>query len=81
MNYTKGKWKVDKQGRDYPNMVIEPTSGRVIADCYDSEANAHLIASAPDMYEALREICRRYDEDGILDISPARKALAKAEGK
>ena len=46
-------------------------------------ANANLIASAPDMYEALKNLVERIDE-GLalgeeLDIAPARQALSKAD--
>jgi len=45
-------------------------------------ANAHLIAAAPDMYEALEMMVNFFD-DVAPDcmISKARSALAKAEGK
>ena len=55
MNYTKGEWR---QSKVHPDTVW--VEGREIAICYcyspDSEANAHLIAAAPDMYEALKTI-------------------------
>ena len=67
--YTKGEWKVRSGFRVTSNEGL-----MYIADCYpyhekltrpktiEAEANAHLIAAAPDCYEglkdALREICR-----------------------
>ena len=53
-----------------------------------AEANAHLIAAAPDMYEALSQLCARLHHHGDIDaireegpINDAYMALAKAEGK
>jgi len=45
--------------------------------------NASLIAAAPDLYQALREVVEAFDRgDGIpMTIKEARSALAKAEGE
>lgn len=90
MNYTKGEWKVeetDVRGR-YPFVVLG--DGVVIARIEDEgnsgtpEANAHLIAAAPQMYEALLAVY----EDIHLDLVQGgsnelnikvQQALAKAE--
>lgn len=65
MKYTKGPWKI--YGREGKlKCYITDTDGRAIAD-FDSfcsahtsrenlEANVHLAAAAPDMYEALIKI-------------------------
>lgn len=48
------------------------------------EANAHLIAAAPDLYEALGYLLAERCEDrlcGSLDCNRARAALAKARGE
>lgn len=51
------------------------------------EANAHLIAAAPEMYEALDDIVSSWsdtdniDEDEYLRRISARAALAKARGE
>ena len=50
--FTKGKWKVEAVYGDHP---IVTANGRIVADCFNSEANARLIAAAPDMYEAITE--------------------------
>ena len=62
----------------------------------DADANAHLIASAPELYEALRTIIdwadfalknpREFDSHGVRNLDgpafdTARAALAKAEGR
>jgi len=69
MEYTKGEWENEEDG------VITATDGKQIASVFprDRLANAHLIAAAPDMYEALRALA--------VFLDSAFKALAKAEGK
>ena len=89
-SYTKGEWKLAKGRRDQ----IMTNNGILIAQMpsyirgsaghvpvKETEANANLIAAAPDMYEALK---------GLLSVSfalftpeykAAREALTKAEGK
>ena len=93
MNYTKGEWKA--------NLFGVSVNGYVVADCYpkgrnptlemvEVEANANLIAAAPDMYEALeRLVLDVTDVHSPIKNNPtyarsiylAQQALAKAEGK
>jgi len=89
MEYTKGEWKLTKDKRQI--WVGDGTDKMCVAylgikgmSLPDDEciANAHLIAAAPDMYEALRQ----YVRIGILDEYPnylkgAKNILAEAEGK
>jgi hypothetical protein len=42
-------------------------------------ANAHLIAAAPDLYDALKEITKHAYKGKVMQI--AHKAIAKAEGR
>lgn len=51
-DFTPGKWEVDVLYGDH-FMVF--ANDHVVADCFGSEANAQLIAAAPEMYEFLRE--------------------------
>lgn len=91
MNYTKREWKVITYGESTLRLTGKyyiGTKDYVLAEV-DSEANAHLIAASPDMYEALKalqehmtmgksELGRPY----LADVGRmARKALARAEGK
>lgn len=100
MNHTPGPWRV---GHSYGAVVTDVDSpgvwcdeenrrgygGNLVCESVRSEANARLIAAAPDLFEAL-EMVRDADEDckrdGLPTIpEPARakidRALAKAEGR
>ena len=63
-DFTKGEWKATKAVSG--NWLIMPkTSGQCIARSVSSEANAHLIAAAPDMYKVLtgiKELANGYGE-------------------
>ena len=57
--------------------------GEFVADCGCHElanGNARLIAAAPDMLDALREVAHHAD-DGCGFMVNVRAALAKAEGR
>jgi hypothetical protein len=63
--------------------MLWPTDERTEAE---TEANAHLIAASPRMYEALEELLESYLDalPGSEDYGPvleAQAALAKAQGK
>ena len=93
--YTKGEWKVI----DYD--VTKDWMGVASEDTYiahvdaRNEANAQLIASSPDMYEALKALTSYQEQrdkstmTGLFYLGDLRKldqqridkALAKAEGK
>jgi len=46
-----------------------------------NEANAKLIAAAPELLEALREIVSRNEIQHWFNLDQAKAAIAKAEGK
>jgi hypothetical protein len=106
--HTPGPWKVVRDGNPLSAgivAVIEHSPDRHIAVEEDHfggpwcapdtwEANARLIAAAPELLEALREACRLYAEYGLVAghvegdplavgrwIGAARAAIAKAEGR
>jgi hypothetical protein len=101
MEYTKGEWQIHNQDfRSGDELIIHPQCGENgIYPFYckiggtDKVANAHLIAAAPAMYEALKklvppiyaEACYQRDPDTIIRMNDLmiaiNKALAKAEGK
>ena len=93
MEYTKGEWKANYTGS---KLVSVDCSSRaeVVAICGKNKwiktrdeqiANAHLIASAPDMYEALKELSNYHPKQGyeqwLILLNKAQQAIAKAEGK
>jgi hypothetical protein len=45
-----------------------------------TEANARLIASAPDMLDALQSVCDAYGDCDTLLMAQVKAALAKAKG-
>ena len=79
-------WKISNAA----NEIIREDDGALIARTYGSlfgpHPNAHLIAAAPELYEALKYIIRALDEAGIIKansifmVTP-NKAIAKASGK
>lgn len=97
-DFTKGPWSI---GSDIISIKIEsecqdvaeinrPEDPRDISHATEVVANAHLIAAAPDMYEALKElvgIIDGYWEDNDREAidgftsQPAKAAIAKAEGQ
>ena len=82
----KNEWKVGRPYIDKPFMVytIDGKTGKTkdIIGWVENEANAHLIAAAPDMYEALKLILKdhTYSYEDIR-YKEAVKAISKAEGK
>lgn len=91
---TPGPWSVRKHG--YP-IITDDAKNKWIATIHSvepenevREANAHLIAAAPELYEALEELCRYANDSNdcqygtlstrlVKDIAEA--ALAKARGE
>lgn len=92
MEYTKGEWKAEQyRVRAFKDKLRErwyvvASDGTVIAENL-TEANAQLIASAPNLYEALRAVAdERYilcgdDRHEVAIREQAEQALAKAEGE
>jgi len=83
--FTKGEWTATSS--DGQVGVINKQCLYRIADCRKSglsdeenSANAHLIAAAPEMYEALK-YARRFLNPKDQDVDFIDKALNKAEGK
>lgn len=94
--HSRGPWKrhddetyteiLDKEGWLVADVFLEP---KLPYDpfCKEGNANADLIAAAPDMYEALKELFKLLEGDkapkwrAIAFYDIAKKALAKAEGK
>lgn len=97
MEYTKGEWKYEEEL--LANMSMISCDNKVIAGIpndvsedkgayLEQVANATLIASAPNLYEALKDLLalvvdaieEPYQKDKEI-CEKARQALARAEGK
>jgi len=92
--WTKGPWA--GKGQTSEDDVFCGTMHRICADgawlafvptwkdnpdeASEAEANAHLIAAAPDMYAALEMAKLWLDFDGRFDMQGINAALAKARG-
>ena len=73
-------WRIAK-GKERITGYAWTKTSRVING---EDANAALIAAAPDMYEALIAVLNQYETDGFIDIDKyenAEAALAKARGE
>lgn len=83
--HTPGPWKVE--GSIYEHMHSEivsamPGSERGIAQVWKHEnamADARLIAAAPELLEAVREIAKQWPDSSA--AKTARAAISKAEGR
>lgn len=93
MAHTKGEWKAEyRSGGDY-EITSDGFVGciaKVNVDCYAVKSNAHLIAAAPDLLEALKAVLSTVIVNDDMTTSYAidgktrkqiNRALAKAEGK
>lgn len=84
MLHTPGPWSINDQNPD--DEEIEAPSGPVaIALGREAEANARLIAAAPDLLAALEECLLNSDIHGkygppARSLEKARAAIAKAKG-
>lgn len=84
--HTPGPWEV-VQERDYLNIQETKTNLIVAQFSSVSDANARLIAAAPEMYEMLREVLVEYEAEAKAegwDLPTTgemiREVLAKVEG-
>lgn len=87
--HTTGPWHVETSG--YGCRFIRAADGKTVSPIL-SAADAHMIASAPDMYEALKRMVAHYDRMRFARpgyatgtelpaiVEKARAALSKAEG-
>jgi hypothetical protein len=86
--HTQGPWHLGKRGG---NPAIYGKDGTEVAEILHGltpewRGNARLIAAAPEMLEALREMLsmfgdhEQYDEDSAQVISQTRQVIARVEG-
>lgn len=94
--FTRGKWVVDKSVPKKGYALINAPRWHGLAkvvvrmeglskNSEDGEANAHLIAAGPDLYEALSDLVGILELDTrshVFDaVCSARAALARARGE
>lgn len=92
-SHTSGPWSVETKGSRHfidgeDGLTVAYLDRRGVRDEKEIEANAHLIAAAPDLLTALVALVGEYDL-GEVDLEPedlakleaARAAIAKAEGR
>ena len=85
MKHSRGPWE---QGRIHSGEIFSSTDHHRIANCSDNtreedeqNANARLIAAAPDLLEAVKAVKRDRDEIGLITketLDCIEKAIAKA---
>ena len=87
-NFTEGEWKVNKHyGCIYSGetLIARVANFSENASTPETEANARLIAAAPELYEMLREeLIPISDYGGLLSLSRAdkvHKLLARIDGE
>ena len=89
--HTPGPWWADFDGEDTFDGVEIQQVGRLhyvpvanvpvdYTDREEREANARLIAAAPDLLDALEEAVSQHGH-GLVNLDAARTALAKAKGE
>jgi hypothetical protein len=88
--HTPGPWDVDAELADTHGYMIRGPGHDVVvvAEGIDRLADARLIAAAPELLEALRELCSSGvaipepgDQRGMAALAKARAALAKCGGR
>lgn len=87
-NWTKGPWVSCEHGivpagaSNYSERILVSGVRMPMGRDDEAEANANLIAAAPELYEALSELIDHCDDaNPWMDLSDAKDALAKARGE
>lgn len=78
--FTKGEWKVERFVNNKGFEISFNDDGEVVADYVHEEADAHLIAAAPEMYEMLARCARELARNGY-ETETVHELLAKARGE
>jgi hypothetical protein len=78
--HTPGPWYLD--AHDEKGWFLLSESGPdIMAEPFDcADADARLIAAAPDMFDALQAIVDAYGDRDTLLLAQCKAALAKAKG-
>lgn len=84
---TPGPWHVSKHQNGREALIYGHDDFEVARACYPNrDANARLIAAAPEMYEACKALIAYCDTnppmgDSLWSVQQIRAAIAKAEGR
>lgn len=86
MEYTKGPWACDVNGYSEYTIYGKADKSYIcrVAGGINNRFDAHLIAAAPDLYEALKKAAYLYESCGVTksdEYMTLIAALAKAEGR
>ena len=89
MTHTKGPWSVRMPTEFLNQAAIEPCIGCVYGAGEELQANANLIASAPELLEALNQTVQCLEDVATLKggwaweevVTEARAAISKAKGE
>ena len=88
--HTNGPWAIEwnhyKTRPDFIRSFVDGEMQDIVEmsdEGNDSEtlANANLISSAPDMFQALQAICDAFGDQNSLLVDQCKAALAKAKGE
>ena len=83
LNHTPGPWSIRQEGVWSVGTDHEMTALVYGFTDEEEEANAHVIAAAPDLLEALKILAKLGESHGAEGVywDKARAAIAKAEGR
>lgn len=83
MTHTKGPWRAIIPGMSYPAIVRDKAHFEIayIPETRDAEANANLIAAAPELLEMLKEFRVHFLAPGGPRYVAATRLINKAEGR
>lgn len=89
--HTPGPWtnrgRIPQPGLPHSTVAAKTLIARVYSEAFgdieQEEANARLMAAAPELLEALENLLRYLETDDMrdLDMNKARAAIAKATGE
>lgn len=83
LKHTPGPWEyLDKNGPNGKAWGVgqQAKPGKGVAIVIQSEDDARLIAAAPDLLSALRNLVTQIQADGPIQIATARKILSQLDG-
>ena len=80
-SFTRGPWKLKRSGTitDADGDLVATTGYRVAVGSVEDAANAQLIATAPELLDALESICIMTSENSADVLKRARAVIARAK--